>query len=122
VGVLDGPGIEFQQINGGGIMNLPEITDSTIIIEGQTKEGRKFRPSDWAERMSGALSTFGKDHRIHYSSMLKPLSVNGVKCVAVNASLKDKHPELFNHLMDFAEINKLNVINSTGMTHDSSAA
>ena len=32
-----------------------------IIIEGVTTEGKKFRPSDWAERMSGSLSTF-KNH------------------------------------------------------------
>jgi hypothetical protein len=103
-------------------MDLTQNTDSTIIIEGQTKEGRKFRPSDWAERMSGALSTFGKDHRIHYSSMLKPLSVNGIKCVAINMSMKEIHPELFNHLMDFAEMNKLNVVNATDTARDSNAA
>jgi len=97
------------------------IKDSTIIIEGQTKEGRKFRPSDWAERMSGVLSTFGKDHRIHYSSKLQPLSINGIKCVAVNVSLKDEHPELFNHVMDFAEMNRLNVINAPGIQRTNAA-
>jgi len=98
------------------------IKDSTIIIEGQTKEGRKFRPSDWAERMSGVLSTFGKDHRIHYSTKLQPLSINGIKCVALNASLKDEHPELFNHVMDFATINKLNVINGPDEIQRTNAA
>lgn len=98
------------------------IKDSTIIIEGQTVEGRKFRPSDWAERMSGALSTFGKDHRIHYSSKLQPMSLNGVKCLALNASLKDEHPELFSHLMDFAEMNKLNVIRGTDIIQRTNAA
>jgi len=93
-------------------MEISTIKDSTIIIEGQTKDGRKFRPSDWAERMSGMLSTFGKDHRIHYSTLLQPLSINGIKCVALNVSLKDEHPELFSYLMDFAEMNKLNVINN----------
>ncbi len=98
------------------------IKDSTIIIVGQTIEGQKFRPSDWAERMSGALSTFGKDHRIHYSSKLQPLSLNGVKCLALNASLKDEHPGLFNHLMGFAEKNKLNVIRDTDIIQRTNAA
>ncbi|NOX42526.1 MAG: DUF3579 domain-containing protein [Gammaproteobacteria bacterium] len=102
-------------------MGISEINDSTIIIEGQTKDGRKFRPSDWAERMSGVLSTFGKDHRIHYSAKLKPLSINGLKCVALNASLKDEHPELFSYLMDFAEMNKLNVINGTDAINQTDA-
>lgn len=103
-------------------MRIPEINKSTIIIQGQTKEGRKFRPSDWAERMSGVLSTFGKDQRIHYSSMLQPLSIDGIKCVALNSSLKDEHPELFSHLMDFAEMNKLNVVEGADLHHDSNAA
>jgi len=103
-------------------MSLQEINDSTIIIEGQTKEGRKFRPSDWAERMSGVLSTFGKDHRIHYSSMLQPLSINGIKCIALDATLKDTNPALFNDLMSFAETNALNVISGTDVSHSSNAA
>jgi hypothetical protein len=103
-------------------MGTSEINNSTIIIEGQTKEGRKFRPSDWAERMSGVLSTFGKDHRIHYSAMLQPLSVNGVKCVALDESLRDKHPELFNHIMEFAHMNKLNVVEGKEATETINAA
>lgn len=103
-------------------MGTSKINNSTIIIEGQTKEGRKFRPSDWAERMSGVLSTFGKDHRIHYSAMLQPLSVNGIKCVALDGSLREEHPELFNHIMEFAEMNKLNVIDGKSAITGSNAA
>jgi len=103
-------------------MGLSNIKNSTIIIEGKTTEGQKFRPSDWAERMSGALSTFGKDQRIHYSTMLQPLSIDGVKCIALNASLKDKHPALFNDLMGFAKNNKLNIINNYEITHETNAA
>ena len=55
-----------------------------IIIEGVTESGRKFRPSDWAERMSGALSTFGRDQRIQYSPLLQPMTVKGIKCVAID--------------------------------------
>ena len=102
-------------------MGTSKINDSTIIIQGQTKEGRKFRPSDWAERMSGVLSTFGKDQRIHYSSMLQPLSINGVKCVALDQSMKNEHPELFSHIMDFAEMNSLNVIESAEATSSTAA-
>ena len=93
-------------------MGTSKINDTTIIIQGQTKEGRKFRPSDWAERMSGVLSTFGTDHRIHYSSMLQPLSINGVKCVALDESMKSEHPELFSQVMEFAERNSLNIIDN----------
>ena len=37
-------------------MTTPEST--TFIIVGLTKQGKKFRPSDWAERLAGAMSSF----------------------------------------------------------------
>ena len=81
-----------------------------IIIEGVTENGRKFRPSDWAERMSGALSTFGRDQRIQYSPLLQPMTVNGIKCVSVDPRLKDDFPELFAYIMRWADLNQLKVI------------
>ena len=90
-----------------GTMAAP--LENYIIIEGVTADGRKFRPSDWAERMSGALSTFGKDHRMHYSPRLRPISLNGVKCVVVDAALEQTHPEVWRYVMAFATINNLNI-------------
>lgn len=81
-----------------------------IIIEGVTEGGRKFRPSDWAERMSGALSTFGRDQRIHYSPMLQPLTIDGIKCVVIDPLMKDQHPEMFAYIMGWANNNKLKII------------
>lgn len=80
-----------------------------IIIEGVTNEGKKFRPSDWAERMSGNLATF-KNSRIQYSPMLQP-SVNkaGNKCVLLDASLKETNPELYQAILSFAETNQLKI-------------
>ena len=81
-----------------------------IIIEGITENGRTFRPSDWAERMSGALSTFGRDHRIQYSPLLHPLTVNGIKCVSLDPELKNSYPEMFAHIMRWANMNRLKVV------------
>lgn len=89
---------------------LSTIAVKKIIIEGITESGRKFRPSDWAERMSGALSTFGRDHRIQYSPMLQPMTVNGIKCVAVDPHLKDSYPEMYAYIMRWADMNHLKVI------------
>ena len=78
-----------------------------ILIEGITESGRVFRPSDWAERMSGAFSTFGRDHRIQYSPMLQPMTVNGVKCVAIDPELQHSYPEMFRYIMHWVEHNQL---------------
>lgn len=79
-----------------------------IIIEGVTEEGKTFRPSDWAERVSGQLSTF-KNHRIYYSPMLRPSYNKGNRCVVLDPALKDTNPELYKHILDFAIANKLKI-------------
>ncbi len=80
-----------------------------IIIEGVTESGRKFRPSDWAERMSGALSTFGSDHRIHYSPLMHPMTINGIKCIIIDPKLEEVAPETFNYIMNWAANNELKI-------------
>ena len=80
-----------------------------IIIDGTTPEGTSFRPSDWAERISGLLSTF-KNHRIYYSPLLRPYHKEGKTYLMVDPSLKDSHPVLFEHIMDFAKANKLKIL------------
>ncbi|HET9843390.1 MAG TPA: DUF3579 domain-containing protein [Gammaproteobacteria bacterium] len=81
---------------------------SKIIIEGVTEDGVTFRPSDWAERMSGSLSTF-KNHRIYYSPLLRPSFRGGNRCVILDESLKESNPELYEHILDFARRNKLKI-------------
>lgn len=83
---------------------------SKIIIEGVTESGEEFRPSDWAERMSGELSTF-KKHRIHYSPLLQPSMRNGSRCVMLDPQLKESNPELYESILNFARENKLRICN-----------
>jgi hypothetical protein len=82
-----------------------------IVIEGVTPEGKAFRPSDWAERMSGSLASF-KNSRIHYSSLLQP-SVNheGYKCVLLDPKLKESSPQIYHSILEFAKANQLKICN-----------
>lgn len=81
-----------------------------IIIEGVTETGETFRPSDWAERMSGKLSTFRK-RRIHYSPMLQPSIKDGHRCVVLDPHLKQSNPSLYESILKFAKANKLKICN-----------
>ncbi len=83
--------------------------DKKIIIEGITNQGKTFRPSDWAERMSGTLASF-KNSRILYSPLLQP-SVNheGYKCVLLDPKLKKSNPELYRTILEFAKNNNLKI-------------
>ncbi len=81
-----------------------------IIIEGVTRKGEEFRPRDWAERMSGQLSTFHQ-HHIRYSPLLQPSMKNGHKCVILDPKLKDLNLKLYQSILDFAERNQLKIGN-----------
>ncbi len=87
---------------------MVEKKDKKIRIEGVTESGEQFRPSDWAERMSGTLSTF-KNHRISYSPMLQPSVKDGNKCVLLDPALKKSNPELYQSILNFAQSNKLKI-------------
>lgn len=92
---------------------------SKIVIHGVTESGEAFRPSDWAERMSGNLSTF-KNHRIYYSPMLKPSYQAGTRCVVLDPALKVSNPELFQHILDFAKNNKLKICDDEELSNEES--
>lgn len=88
---------------------MTKKTPQKIIIEGKTKEGKQFRPSDWAERMSGSMATFLKN-RIHYSPLLQPtVNTEGYKCVVLDPALKETNPELYESILEFARINNLTI-------------
>ncbi len=80
-----------------------------IVIEGVTEDGRTFRPSDWIERISGSLSTFGMDRRIRYSHYVQPQVIDGRKCLVLDPDLKGVNPSAFSFLVDFARGNKLKI-------------
>ena len=85
-----------------------------ITIEGITREGKPFRPSDWVDRMCSTFATFGENRKLRYSPYLRPEMVNGVRCLAVNMQLKDTNPEGFEQLMHFVEENQLSILDHAG--------
>jgi len=98
---------------------MSDSKDKKIIIEGITDTGETFRPSNWAERMSGSLSTF-RNRRIVYSPMLQPVYKDGYNCVALDPTLKETNPELYQSILNFAEKNHLRICNEDDETSESS--
>jgi hypothetical protein len=88
-------------------MNKPK--NKKIVIEGVTPQGKAFRPSDWAERVSERMASF-KNSRIYYSPMLQP-SVNheGYKCILLDPKLKESSPQVYQSILDFAKANHLKI-------------
>lgn len=87
---------------------------SEVFIQGITREGRTFRPSDWAERLAGVMSSFrpgGAQPGSHlsYSPWCIPTVIEGVKCVIVNRELRNHEPMAWDFVMNFAKDNDLKV-------------
>lgn len=88
-----------------------------FAIQGLTRDGRAFRPSDWAERLAGAMSCFRPGGvqgaigaHIGYSPYCVPQLVDGVKCVIVSDALKGVEPMAWDFVMNFARDNGLTVV------------
>ena len=99
---------------------LPVIKPREFFIQGVTGAGRTFRPSDWSERLAGALSSFrprsggaaggGIGANIGYSPYCVPRVIDGIKCVIVNEALRDLEPMAWDFVMHFARDNELQVV------------
>lgn len=89
-------------------------TAKQLFIQGITRDGRTFRPSDWAERLAGVMSPFrpgGAQPGSHlsYSPWCVPTVINGIKCVIVDRDLRDAEPMAWDFVMNFARDNDLQV-------------
>src|SRR3546814_17478163 len=67
-----------------------------FIIHGTTRDGRRFRPSDWAERLAGVMSQFrpagSAGGHLTYSPYVVPTLLDGERCVGVGTRLRELSP------------------------------
>ncbi len=84
-------------------------TDDRWIIESVKRDGNRFRPSDWIERISTTLASFGQDHRLRYDHEVQPCIIQGQKCLVVGKGLSHRDPQLLASILKFAEDNQLRI-------------
>lgn len=80
-----------------------------ILIKGVTRDGRKFRPSDWAQRLTTAVARPAPGRRVRFHPKVTMTTLDGIHCVVVDKSLEDEDPMLFEFLTNFARFNNLEV-------------
>jgi hypothetical protein len=85
-----------------------------VVILGRTRAGKTFRPSDWAERLAGVMSSFRPggaqpSSYLSYSPWCLPTVVDGVKAVVVNRQLRELEPMAWDFVLNFAKDNDLQV-------------
>lgn len=84
-------------------------SDERWIIESVRTDGNRFRPSDWIERISTTLASFGEDHRLRYDDEVQPCIIHGQKCLVVGKRLSERNPQLLAYILKFAEDNQLRI-------------
>jgi hypothetical protein len=87
-------------------------TAKEVIILGRTQGGKTFRPSDWAERLAGVMSSFRPggvqpSSHLSYSPWCIPTVIDGIKAVVVNGQLRDLEPMAWDFVINFAKDNHL---------------
>ena len=101
--------------------DTPADTPPDVVIWGVTRSGRKFRPSDWSERLAGLTAAFKLSDRLAYSPLVSPVELRGVPAVIVAGKLQKIEPRLYQFLLNFARDNELTTISHPEGVGDVSA-
>ena len=85
-----------------------------FVIIGETLQGQRFRPSDWAERLAGIMAPFkpasAAGGHLAYSPYVVPRVIQGVKCVVIDERLRAIEPLAWKFVHDFACDNQLRTL------------
>ena len=86
-----------------------------FLILGRTRDGRTFRPTDWAERLAGVMSQFRPGgarpgSHLGYSPWCVPGIRGGTKCVVVHHDLRDLEVLAWDFCVHFARDNQLQTL------------
>ena len=106
--------------------NTNEVANEFFIL-GVTSNGKQFRPSDWAERLCGVMTCFdpasagARNAHLHFSRFVRPILLNGMKAVVVNAELRQFEPMAFHFVVEFAKDNDLQVVDACFLPFSSDA-
>lgn len=80
-----------------------------LVIKGVTRAGHAFRPSDWSERLCGAVQAFGRERHKVLAQYVRAAEIDGAKAVIVGEALRGIESRLYDFLLNFAFENELQV-------------
>ena len=81
-----------------------------ILIKGQTTDGKKFRPSDWADRLMGCISLYTKEEKDKFDEIrdcICSTERDGFRGIVFEEKLIELVPMLYRFLNNFAKDNSL---------------
>ena len=101
---------EVAQVNG----DKPNESEEKryTFIKGQVTDGRKFRPSDWCDRLVGSIALYAREESDLYNEITGSVCLtdrDGFKGLVMDNKLKEIEPTLYRFLRSFAIDNKLTI-------------
>lgn len=90
-------------------MDESQHGNEQLIIQGISIDNKKFRPSDWVERISASMAIFGRDKKLRYTNFVQPVTIDGLRCLIVAKDLSKDNPEAYGFIMGFAQANNLRI-------------
>ena len=111
----DGFDPDAPLIRAASLLAAPSVP---FLIVGVTADERRFRPSDWADRLAGVMSAFqppgrASTARFQYSPYALPVRFAAWSGVRVDPALRQVEPMALDFLMNFARDNDLMVVLAT---------
>ena len=99
-----------EKVAAAAVNQNTDVPADLIVICGETTTGNKFRPSDWCERLQGALRVLG-DEADDVAECVQVVNYQGQKCILVQTQLEAIREEVYRFFMNFAADNKLKKVN-----------
>ena len=78
-----------------------------VLIKGETDDGKKFRPSDWCDRLHSTLQALDPDEYLECVEYVHLVNSNVGRGILVDSMLGEVNPMLFKFLMGFVSSNHL---------------
>lgn len=88
----------------------PEGAPQYILIKGVSHDGRKFRPSDWVDRLMGSISVYAKQETEQHDEIIECLCMterDGFRGIVLDERIAELAPQIHNFVIGFANNNGL---------------
>ena len=87
-------------------MNAKGLSEFVLVM-GETTDGKKFRPSDWCDRLHSTLRALEPEEYEECVEYVHLVNNHGQRGILINSNLREVNPPLFNFFMKFVESNHL---------------
>lgn len=91
----------------------PETGIDFVLIKGETTDGKKFRPSDWCDRLHSTLRALDPDEYEECVEYVHLVNSDKGRGILINRALQEVNPMLFKFFMSFVSNNNLNASSFT---------